>query len=144
MVSSDFKRYFIFPDGSYWVYKNQFGEFDTLIIKSHSSIFVEDAGPESCSENEFIECKYEESKTSLKFVANIRAWHNIISTFYDNNSFFPEFVSDTSESSYQGEKYFYRQDFISEMVVQGKKYRDRKSTRLNSSHPSRSRMPSSA
>ena len=35
-----------------------------------------------------------------------------------------------------------RGDVVKKMLAQG--YRDRKSTRLNSSHPSRSRMPSSA
>ena len=37
MVPESFKRYFYFPVGSWWVYKNQSGKLDTLTIQSISS-----------------------------------------------------------------------------------------------------------
>ncbi len=134
IVSSDFKRYFIFPDGSYWVYKNQSGEFDTLILKSHTSTFVSDPGPESCSEHEFIECEYEISYSSSKTMTNISAWDNESSSFYDISSFFPEFASDTSEAFQFGQKYNYNKDFISEMVIQGVKYTNVNSIEIDITH----------
>ncbi len=37
MIPDDFKQFFVFPAGSWWAYKNQFGVYDTLTLKSIDS-----------------------------------------------------------------------------------------------------------
>lgn len=56
-VPEDFKAYFYFPIGSYWVYKNQFGKIDTLTIKSISTK-IDKMNAESCDKYERLSTKY--------------------------------------------------------------------------------------
>ena len=56
-VPEDFKEYFHFPAGSYWVYKNQSGIVDTQTLKSYTSMY-QNTGPESCDKMEEITITY--------------------------------------------------------------------------------------
>jgi len=68
MVPEDFKKYFYFPEGSYWVYENQFDKYDTLTVTSvESKIEKED---ESCRKTEIITILYQSSQVgSLRILA---------------------------------------------------------------------------
>ena len=57
MVPESFKQYFYFPAGSWWVYKNQFGVFDTLSIQSVESE-IERLQVEDCNKFERLSIKY--------------------------------------------------------------------------------------
>ncbi|MFA6950737.1 MAG: hypothetical protein WCQ70_08635 [Lentimicrobiaceae bacterium] len=57
MVPENFKQYFYFPAGSYWVYKNQFGAYDTLTLLSTDSK-ISKMHAESCDEYEKITANY--------------------------------------------------------------------------------------
>jgi hypothetical protein len=66
-VSNDFKKFFFFPAGSWWVYKNQFGAFDTLTLLSTDSK-MNKMNAESCDKYECITLSY---KSSLKGLLNV-------------------------------------------------------------------------
>lgn len=57
MVPKNFKQYFYFPAGSYWVYKNQFGAYDTLTLLGTDSR-ISKMHAESCDEYEQITANY--------------------------------------------------------------------------------------
>lgn len=116
-VSTDFKRYFNFPKGSYWIYKNQYNEYDTLLLESLTSKYIEYTRPESCSEYELVEISYFDSYLSLAIKANIKAESITFSSFSDNESFFPDLISDTTFLTFQGSSYTFNQDFIKELQI---------------------------
>lgn len=60
MVPESFKQYFYFPAGSWWIYKSQANNFDTISIKSIKSE-MRKAGAESCDKIEKITIEYESS-----------------------------------------------------------------------------------
>lgn len=68
-VPEDFKQYFYFPEGSWWVYENQSGLIDTLTIQSVSSE-IEKMQAEDCNKFERLSVKFH-STQSYDMEANI-------------------------------------------------------------------------
>ena len=62
-VPESFKQYFYFPEGSYWVYKNQSEAYDTLTLLSTDSR-IENMHSESCDKYEKITINYNSSNFS--------------------------------------------------------------------------------
>jgi len=70
MVPENFKQYFYFPIGSWWVYKNQNNAYDTVTISYVESKIVKE-NPEGCIEYEEITIKYQSSQFgTLRITSN--------------------------------------------------------------------------
>ena len=74
MVPDSFKRYFYFPAGSWWVYKNQSGAYDTLTLLNTNRMLA-DFHAESPKQYERITMNYESTtfgvfSTSTDFISS--------------------------------------------------------------------------
>jgi hypothetical protein len=124
LIPSNFKRHFVFPVNSYWIYKNQLGEFDTVILQNIDSSFEEYHHDETRMELETFVLKYRESYYSLNFKADLIAEFFNYATFSDEKLFFLKLISDSSRSNYSDLKHEYVSDYIDTLKVQNVIYKD--------------------
>lgn len=89
-VTDDFKQYIYFPEGSYWVYKNQFNNYDTLTITNIVSKY-EKYNAESCDEFEKITIDYNSSSKGeiTRYTSHTNAFFTLCE-YNTANSYFNE------------------------------------------------------
>jgi len=87
MVPERFKTYFYFPVGSWWVYKNQFGAFDTLTLLVTDSK-ISKIHTESCDEYEKITANYISSNAGKFHISTTYISYFVLCEF--NKNYFTE------------------------------------------------------
>lgn len=103
MVPDEFKKYFYFPKGSYWIYKNQNNEVDTLkLVSARKSI--QGGAPEDGASVEEILIEYE-AKNFSRFTAKTY-WHTKsrveFCCLFRNKNYFIDLSSENEKTNYSG------------------------------------------
>jgi hypothetical protein len=90
MVPDNFKRYFDFPVGSYWVYKNQSGALDTVILQSQTSD-IRCFGVDKCYEYQEMVNSYKSSRVGLLKLATFKyTYYFMLCERYSPHYYFTE------------------------------------------------------
>lgn len=94
MVPSDFKQYFFYPEGSWWVYKNQSGVYDTLTLKN-VEVVMDKVQAESCDKYERISNTYKSTQSGEMTAISYHSSGDVFFfCFYQlDKSFFNDMVS---------------------------------------------------